>query len=89
MLFKTVFVFDRAQVAPIDGVEQAPLEPPREPLTGDSHAHLIEPMVAFAALLGFTVCFEPIAGLAGGWCDSRKKRIVIDADPPPTPGCGS
>jgi hypothetical protein len=32
-------------VAPVDGAEQALLEPPSEPLTGDSHAHLIEPMV--------------------------------------------
>ena len=59
-----------------------PLEPPREPLSGDSHAHLIEPMVAFAASLGFTVCFEPIAGSAGGWCDTKAKRIVVDADAP-------
>jgi N-terminal domain of anti-restriction factor ArdC len=82
VLFKTVFVFDRAQVAPIDGVEQAPLEPPSEPLTGDSHAHLIAPTVAFAEQLGYTVTFEPIAGSAGGWCDSNAKRIVVDADAP-------
>lgn len=37
VLFKTVFVFDRAQAAPIEGVEQARLEPPCEPLTVDSH----------------------------------------------------
>jgi hypothetical protein len=48
MLFKTVFVFDRAQVEPIDGREQAPLGPPCEPLTGDSHAHLLTPMRLFA-----------------------------------------
>jgi hypothetical protein len=71
VLFKTVFVFDRAQVAPIDGVEQAPLEPPREPLTGDSHAHLLAPS------LGFTVSFQTIAGPAGGWCDQKDKRIVV------------
>jgi N-terminal domain of anti-restriction factor ArdC len=55
VLFKTVFVFDRAQVATIDGVEQASLEPPCEPLTGDSHAHLIAPLRAFTESLGFTV----------------------------------
>jgi hypothetical protein len=82
VLFKTVFVFDRAQVAPIDGVEQAPLEPPSEPLTGDSHAHLIAPMQAFAESLGFTVCFEAIDGSAGGWCDQKARRIVVDADAP-------
>ncbi len=82
VLFKTVFVFDRAQVAPIEGLAQAPLEPPREPLTGDSHSHLIEPMQAFAESVGFTVSFEPITALAGGWCDTKNKRIVVDADAP-------
>jgi hypothetical protein len=38
VLFKAVSVFDRQQVAAIDGVEQTSLEPPCEPLTGDSHA---------------------------------------------------
>ena len=82
MLFKTVFVFDREQVAPIDGVEQAPLQPPSQPLTGDSHAHLIAPLRAFAESLGFTVSFQPIVGAAGGWCDAKAKRIVVDADAP-------
>jgi hypothetical protein len=82
IFFKTVFVFDRAQVVPIDGVEQAPLEPPCEPLTGDSHAHLIAPLQTFAELLGFTVSFETINGPAGGWCDQKAKRIVVDADAP-------
>jgi antirestriction protein ArdC len=79
VLFKTVFVFDRAQVAPIEGVEQAPLQPPCEPLTGDSHRHLIEPMRAFAESLGFAVSFEAIDGPASGWCDQNAKRIVVDA----------
>ena len=80
VFFKTVFVFDRAQVAPIPGAEQAPLEPPCEPLTGDSHARLIAPLRAFAESLGFSVSFEPIAGPAGGWCDQKARRIVVDAD---------
>jgi hypothetical protein len=83
MLFKTVFVFDRAQVAPVEGAEQAPLGPPCEPLTGDSHAHLLEPLCAFAESLGFSVSFEAIAGSTGGWCDATSKRIVVDADAPP------
>jgi hypothetical protein len=77
VLFKTAFVFDRAQVAPIDGVEQARLETPCEPLTGDSHAHLLEPLRKFIESLGFSVTFEAIDGPAGGWCDSRNKRIVV------------
>jgi len=80
MLFKTVFVFDRAQVDPIDGREQAPLGPPSEPLTGDSHAHLLTPMRSFAESLGFSVSFESISGETGGWCDLKARRIVVDAD---------
>jgi hypothetical protein len=80
VFFKTAFVFDLSQTEPLPGVEPASLEPPREPLTGDSHAHLIDPMIAFAASLGFTVSFEPIAGSAGGWCDAKTKRIVVDTD---------
>jgi len=82
MLFKTVFVFDRAQVDPIEGRAQAPLGPPCEPLTGDSHAHLLTPMRSFAESLGFTVSFEPIPGATGGWCDQKARRIVVDADAP-------
>jgi hypothetical protein len=82
VFFKTAFVFEQSQTEPLPGVEPVSLEPPREPLTGDSHARLIEPMVALAASLGFTVSFEPIAGSAGGWCDPKNKRIVVDADAP-------
>jgi N-terminal domain of anti-restriction factor ArdC len=81
-LFKTVFVFDRAQVDPIDGREQAPLGPPCEPLTGGSHAHLLAPMQSFAESLGFTVSFESIPGATGGWCDQNARRIVVDAASP-------
>jgi len=82
VLFKGVSVFDRSQVAPIDGVDQSPLEPPSEPLTGDSHAHLLGPMQAFTESLGFTVSFESIRGTTGGWCDQKARRIVVDADQP-------
>ena len=61
---------------------QAPLEPPTEPLTGDSHAHLLEPMRAFAESLGFTVSFESIPGATGGWCDHTARRIVVDSGQP-------
>ncbi len=78
-LFKTVFVFDRSQVSAIRGREQAPLEPPSEPLAGDSHAHLLAPLKAFAKSLGYSVSFEAIDGSAGGFCDPRTKRIVVEA----------
>jgi hypothetical protein len=82
VLFKGVSVFDRQQVAPIDGAEQASLEPPCEPLTGDSHAHLLEPLAAFARSFGFDVSFESIRGSAGGSCDRQAKWIVVDAGAP-------
>src|SRR4051812_27899787 len=82
VLFKAVSVFDRQQVAAIDGVEQASHEPPCEPLTGDSHADLLDPLAAFARSLGFTVSFEEILGSAGGWCDANARRIVVDAGAP-------
>jgi hypothetical protein len=82
MLFKAVSVFDRSQVAPIEGVEQASLEPPCEPLTGNSHAHLLAPLQTFTESLGFSVSFESIPGATGGWCDQKARRIVVDADQP-------
>jgi N-terminal domain of anti-restriction factor ArdC len=82
MLFKTVFVFDRAQVDPIAGREHAPLGPPCERLTGDSHAHLLAPVQAFAESQGFSVAFESIPGDTGGWCDPKERRIVVDGDAP-------
>ena len=82
MLFRAVSVFDRSQVAAIDGVEQASLEPPCEPLTGDSHAHMLAPLQAFAESLEFSVSFESIPGATGGWCDQRARRIVVDSDQP-------
>ena len=82
VLFRAASVFDVAQVDPLDGVEPASLEPPCEPLAGDSHAHLIQPLVEFACSLGFAVAIEPVPGSAGGYCDAREKRIVVDSDTP-------
>ena len=79
MRFTTVAVFGLSQTDPLPGVEQLPLEPPCEPLTGDSHAHLLEPLGKLAAELGYTVSFEEIAGATGGWCDAHAKRIVVDS----------
>ena len=82
VVFRTAFVFDVSQTDVIDGTEPAPLEAPRQPLTGDSHAHLLAPLRGFAESLGFSVSFETIDGSAGGWCDPKAKRIVVDADVP-------
>ena len=82
-LFKAVPVFFQEQVQPLPEGVPTPLEPPRQPLTGDSHAHLLPRLVAFCESLGYSVSFEQVAGSAGGWCDRRAKRIVVDADVAP------
>jgi hypothetical protein len=79
VLFRTVSVFDIAQT---DG-EPLP-EPPREPITGDSHVHLIEPLTAHARSLGFSVASEELEQ-AGGYCDAKARRIVVSSrSTPPT-----
>jgi antirestriction protein ArdC len=82
VLFRAVPVFDRCQVDALDGREPAPLDPPSQPLTGDSHAHLIEPAAAFARSCGYSVAFETTPAGTGGWCDRPNQRIVVDADAP-------
>ncbi len=82
VFFKTAFVFELSQTEPLPGIEPTPLVPPSQPLTGDSHAQLIAPLVDFAESLGYTVSFETIEGSAGGWCDASARRIVVDAGVP-------
>jgi hypothetical protein len=77
--FTTVAVFGLSQTDPLPGVEQLPVEPPCELLTGDSHAHLLEPLGELATRLGYTVTLEEIPSATGGWCDSHAKRIVVDS----------
>ncbi len=82
-LFKTVFVFDAGQVDPLPNGQPTPLAPPSQPLTGDSHTHLIAPGVAFAESLGYTVSFEAITGATRGWCDPKHKHILVDCEVEP------
>lgn len=82
VFFKTAFVWDLSQTDVLPGVEPVALEPPHQPLSGDSHAHLLAPLCRFAESLGYSVCFEVIDGSAGGWCDPKGKRIVVDAGVP-------
>ena len=82
VFFKTAFVFDVSQTEIRDGAEPVALEPPHQPLTGESQAHLLAPLEAFAESLGYSVSFETIEGSAGGWCDPKRKRIVVDANVP-------
>ena len=82
MLFKSVAVFDVSQTEPLPDREPVVLEPPSQPITGDSHAHLLDPLTAFAATLGYHVEQRTLRGPAGGWCDAEHKLIVIDAGKP-------
>jgi len=82
VFFKTAFVFELSQTETLPGVQPVALEPPHQPLTGDSHAHLLTPLRAFAKTLGYTVAFEVIPGSTGGWCDRKDKRIVVDSSAP-------
>jgi hypothetical protein len=82
VFFKTAFVFDVSQTEPLPGVEPVPLNAPCEPLTGDSHTHLLAPLEAFAESVGYSVTYEVIPGSAGGWCDPERRRIVVDQQAP-------
>ena len=77
--FRAVPVFDLAQTDPIPGVEQLPLEPPGEPVTGYSHAHLIPRLCDHANELGYTVRFEPTHS-HDGYCDRAKRMIVVNSE---------
>jgi hypothetical protein len=82
VFFKTAFVFELSQTEPLPDVEPVPLNAPCEPLTGDSHTHLLAPLEAFAESLGYSVTYEVIPGSAGGWCDLARRRIVVDQHAP-------
>jgi hypothetical protein len=52
-------VFADSQTDPLPGVDPAPIEPPCERLTGDSHRHLFERLQAFTREIDFEVALEP------------------------------
>src|SRR5207248_10712517 len=51
--FKVAAVFDVSQTEPLPGVKPVPLDPPGEPVSGDTHAYLLAPLEQHAASLGF------------------------------------
>ena len=55
VFFRTVPVWDVAMTDPLPGKEPVPLPPPSQPITGDSHQHLIAPLIQHARGLGYTV----------------------------------
>jgi hypothetical protein len=78
-LFRLTTVFDVSQTDPLPDKEPVALEPPSEPLTGDSHAGLFDPLERLAGELGYLVERRHVAG---GWCDRKAKLIVIGTDEP-------
>lgn len=72
--FKLVPVFDVSQT---EGPE-LPI-PDSEPVTGDSHATYLPRLEKLAVQLGYTITHEDLSAMhAGGYCDAKRKRIVID-----------
>lgn len=70
-LFRAVSVFDISQT---DG-DPLP-QPPREPITGDSHAPYLAKLERFAQSIGYRVEYRPLEH-NGGFCDSTKRLICV------------
>lgn len=81
-LFRVIAVFDVAQTEPLPGTQPVPLEPPSEPVTGNTHRHLLGPLEDFAGELGYSIIYCRGAGDAQGSCDKRQRRITVDAGLP-------
>ena len=75
--FRLAPVFDVSQTEQLPGAEKVPLSPPSAPVTGDSHAALIPPLIAFAESLGVPVAYEQLAPNVGGYFDTVEKRIAL------------
>jgi N-terminal domain of anti-restriction factor ArdC len=82
VFFRTVYVWDVSMTEPLAGKEPVALSPPSQPITGDSHSHLIASLIAHAAELGYTVEIRELPEDGpGGWCDPERHQIVIAAGP--------
>ena len=82
VVFRTVPVFDVSMTDVLPGKDPVALAPPSQPITGDSHHHLIAPLVAHAAELGYAVEFRRLSdGGPAGWCDAKRKLIVVATGP--------
>jgi hypothetical protein len=66
----------------LPGKEPVPVTPPSQPITGDSHRHLIAPLIAHAAGLGYSVEIRDLPENGpGGWCEAKRKQIVVATGP--------
>jgi hypothetical protein len=82
VFFKTVTVWDVSGTDPIPGTEPVPVTPPSQSITGDSHRHLIAPLVGHAAELGYAVEIRDLPEHGpGGWCDAKRRQIVVAHGP--------
>jgi len=80
--FRTVPVFDVSMTEPLPGKEPVPLTPPVEPISGDTHHHLIAPLIAHASDLGYTVEIRALPEHGpGGWCDPKRRQIAVASGP--------
>ncbi len=82
VFFRTVPVFDVSMTDVLPGKDPVPLTPPSQPITGDSHGHLIPRLIAHAQQLGYTVDIRDLPENGpGGWCDTERKQIVVATGP--------
>ena len=82
VFFKTVTVWDVKGTDPLPGKEPVPLTPPAQPITGDSHHHLIACLIAHAAQLGYTLEIRELPEHGpGGWCDAKRRQMVVANGP--------
>jgi N-terminal domain of anti-restriction factor ArdC len=80
--FRTAPVFDVSMTDALPGKEPVPLSPPSQPITGDSHGHLIAALIAHATKLGYSVEMRDLPENGpGGWCDPKRKQIVVATGP--------
>jgi hypothetical protein len=82
VFFRTVPVFDVAMTDVLPGTEPVALAPPSQPIDGDSHVDLIVPLQRLGRELGYRVERRALpAGGPQGWCDPKRKEIVVGIGP--------
>ncbi len=82
VFFRAVPVFDVSMTDPLPGKTPVPLSPPAQPITGDTHAHLIPHLTALAGEIGYQVEIRTLPDPGPqGWCDTTRQGIVVAAGP--------
>jgi antirestriction protein ArdC len=77
--FRLAAVFAQDQVDPLPPpAVPAPLEPPIEPLTGDTLAPALDPLRDLATAIGYTVQITSLDG-PDGVCNPKTKTITVNA----------